>query len=476
MMTITFEPQLKRYRNQVLVFALTVLFFCSSIFSIAQKSPHIAGDIVISTKTGQLTCNLTISELPDLKHRYEILLNKGMNIKFFKDSTGKVLTYSGWYDGKMRRDGQIYKLGMYADTLPLPSKFYISYTGGFPVYTDTLHSFDFKGLIAFNGKTLRAAEQSLWYPVIYDKINDRMLGNVTYDLKVTCTDCSNIYVNGSDPVTSNTAQVSSSIPTPLLLFAGDYSVKKESGLTLLNANISSLEQKVLADIIKSIQEFYVAKLNLPYTQNLVFLEHQPIKPMHPKATWGFATYPTFAIAGKGFNSQIDTKGNRFNDTATHKFYAHELAHYYFGTVLKPNDNLYWFFTESLAEYMSFKATEHFYGDSYQNVYMKIPEEAFANARVIPLNKITHPEQISSFYRYTYAPFLIVGLEKIVGIKKIYSFLREILNEKNTKTNYEYLKQCALKSGISNAEWTQFEEEFINVSNCRDIVLKLSNEK
>ncbi|WP_353550113.1 M1 family aminopeptidase [Sediminibacterium sp. KACHI17] len=475
-MPIQLKKQRKRNKNRVLLFALFVSFFCSNISSIAQQSPHITGDVLISTKTGQLTCNLTISQLPDIKHQYEILLNKGMNIKFFKDSTGKVLTYSGWYDGKMRRDGQIYKLGMYADTLPLPSKFYVSYTGGFPVYTDTLHSFDFKGLIAFNGKTLRAAEQSLWYPVIYDKINDRMLANVTYDLHVKCTDCSNIFMNGSDPVTSNTAQVSSSIPTPLLLFIGDYSVKKESGLTLLNTNISSAEQKVFTSIIKSIQEFYVKKLNLPYTQNLVFLEHQPIKPMHPKATWGFVTYPTFAIAGKGFNSQIDTKTNRFNDTATHKLYAHELAHYYFGTVLMPNDNLFWFFSESLAEYMSFKATEHFYGNSYRRAYMKIPEETFANSRVIPLNKITHPEQISAFYRYTYAPFLIVGLEKIVGINKIYSFLQVILNERNTKTDYEYFKQCALKSGISNAEWTQFEEEFINVTNCKDIVMKLRYDK
>jgi hypothetical protein len=52
------------------------------------------------------------------------------------------------------------------------------------VYTDKLSFIDFKGIIAFNGKTLRAAEQSKWYPVLYDAANDRLIEAYTYSITV----------------------------------------------------------------------------------------------------------------------------------------------------------------------------------------------------------------------------------------------------------------------------------------------------
>lgn len=63
--------------------------------------------------------------------------------------------YSGYYDEKIQGKATAYLPAKDNDTLKLPEKFHISYTGAFPVYSDTLNSLDFKGLIAFNGKTLK---------------------------------------------------------------------------------------------------------------------------------------------------------------------------------------------------------------------------------------------------------------------------------------------------------------------------------
>jgi len=156
------------------------LFLCWVVFatSVCAQSPHIAGKVEIVMSTGQITCDLIVSNIPDLGKDYQILLNKGFNIKAIKNRDNATLAYDGFYNGKMKGEGISY-IPLWKDsTLSNPKQLHITYTGAFPIYKDTLNFIDFKGLIAFNGKTLRAADQSKWYPIIYDVKKDQLIEQI----------------------------------------------------------------------------------------------------------------------------------------------------------------------------------------------------------------------------------------------------------------------------------------------------------
>jgi len=155
---------------------LTLIFGIFYQYNFAQ--PHIEGEVEIDMKLGIIKCDLTLSQLPNLE-AYSILLNKGMNIKYFRDVENNLIEYSGHYDGKSKGEAIKYNLLNIGDSLP--PKFKATYVGAFPVYIDEYNSFDYKGVIAFTEKTLRATEQTKWYPVIYDAQNDRLINSYTYN-------------------------------------------------------------------------------------------------------------------------------------------------------------------------------------------------------------------------------------------------------------------------------------------------------
>jgi len=166
-------------KKSALLFLLTL-----QLIKLHAQTPHLSGKAEIVMATGQITCDFVLSNIPNLGKDYQILLNKGFNIKAIKDSANQTLKYSGFYGGAMRGEGLTYA-PLYKDsTLINPVKLHITYTGAFPIYTDTLNFIDFKGLIAFNGKTMRATDQSKWYPIIYDIKNDRQIEQMTFDIQL----------------------------------------------------------------------------------------------------------------------------------------------------------------------------------------------------------------------------------------------------------------------------------------------------
>lgn len=435
-------------------------------------APHVAGKVNISLQAGTIQCNLRLSQLPPLGKQYKLLLHRGFNIGLLQNDTGKVLKYSGFYDDKLMGEAAAYLPYSGSDTLTLPQNLRLSYTGAFPVYRDTLNSFDFKGMIAFNGKTVRAAEQSKWYPVIYDVKNDRELTEVTYDIDVTCKDCETIYLNGAAAKPGPQAQFKSATPRQLLLFAGNYKVQAFTNSTFLNADLSPDEAEVFNANISDIVSFYQSYLQIPFGERITFLQHQAVEPFGPKRSWGFVTFPTIAVAGKSFKSEINRQTKSFANIYSNYFYAHEMGHYYFGHLLQPNATLKWFFLESMAEFLSIKATEHKYGKKATVKYIAERKDMMKDWKVKPLSQITGTEQIGEGYRYHYAPMILLAMEKRFGSKVVQSFCKEAIKNAGQETNYAFLVKTAKNAGISHGQWLAFETEVINNTDCKDILDRL----
>ena len=62
-----------------------------------------------------------------------------------------------------------------------------------------------------------------------------------------------------------------------------------------------------------------------------------------------------------------------------------MGHYYFGHLLQPNAALKWFFLESMAEFLSIKATEHKYGEGATLKYIAERKTMMKDWKVRPLS-------------------------------------------------------------------------------------------
>lgn len=145
----------------------------------------------------------------------------------------------------------------------MPQRFKVSYVGAFPVYTDSTRLSDWgdwKGNIAFNGKTLRAAEQTAWYPILYDIAQGKTYQNVTYDITIHAADAKAIYLNGCPPQYGQQARFKSDKPFPLLIFAGDFNFRKEQNTYLVNTNLTTKQAQVLDSWFFRIKDYYQKNL------------------------------------------------------------------------------------------------------------------------------------------------------------------------------------------------------------------------
>ncbi|MFC3562519.1 M1 family aminopeptidase [Pedobacter jamesrossensis] len=436
---------------------------------VTAQIPHLSGKVEIVMSTGQISCDFTLTNIPDFGKDYQILLNKGFNIKAIKDSLNNTLSYDGFYNGKMRGEGLIYVPQKGNDVLTNPKKLRIVYTGAFPIYNDTLNFIDFKGLIAFNGKTMRATDQSKWYPIIYDVKGDKQIEQMTYNIEVISKEAKMIFVNGDLPKPGPVANFKSTIAIAPLIFAGDYGVQKTSGALFLNTEMNNKQLNIFEQNIAEMKAYYFKSLEIPYHTKNVFIEHQPVEKFNKGRSWGFVSFPTIAFAGIKLGDMIDEKHSKLKDSTDYPFIAHEIGHYYFGNVLQPNSTLFWFFLESTAEYLSVKASEKKFGKDFATNYFQRKGKELKNFKALPLNKVTDMNQISGTYRYSYGPFLLRGLEQIVGEKQMFKFLKTCLTAKNTPTDYSFFKENALKSGITKKEWDAYEKEFIISENAVSLV-------
>jgi hypothetical protein len=435
--------------------------------------PHLTGEVKISILHGTIESNLEYSNLPKLKN-YSIWLNTGLNVTYFRDAEDK-FNYGSikYYDDEKSSEAFQYYFpegdnkGRF-----LPEKFKINYVGKFPVISDTLKASnrgDWKGNIAFNGKNLRASEQSVWYPILYDIENDISINKVTYDITINCIDCKSIYLNGSSPISGNAGNFKSDKPISMLLFAGLFDFTKNKNTFFINTELNSVQESILGNWTDKIIGFYENKLKIPYGNPITYLYTRPIS---KKNAWMFVTYPTIAIIGQekyNVKSYFVPNTNTLKDSSNIAYFAHELGHYYFGTVVVPNSELRWVFLEGLTEYVALQTVKAVLGEeSYQRKldgYFKDTKDYVPKS----LSTIKNNE-VDETYRYIYVPLLITALEKEIGKEKVWNWLRTVLSvERLAKTDYDFFKSSLIKSGVKESEFKQFEEKYILSENAKENV-------
>ncbi|EHO07557.1 hypothetical protein HMPREF9714_02637 [Myroides odoratimimus CCUG 12901] len=441
---------------------LLVLIFLTSMYSSAQENaPLITGKVNISIKEGTFECDLTLSDIPQLKNYY-IRLNSGMNPLHFRSkepndfliyadksfsdstSTGETLAY---YFADNTKKGKF-----------LPKSLQIRYVGKFPVATDTIENYsreDWKGNIAFNNYSVRAdGNQSGWYPVLYDIDKDKAYDRVKYDIELTCKDCTTLYINGNIPVKSQTHRFKSDVPQELAIFSGDYKYSKVDNTYLLNPDIEESQIKEFGHLIESFKKYYTTNIGIPFEQETVFINTTPTSKNN---SWMFVSYPSIYTIGWG-NNGLKSIFKPKTQNWFRPFIAHELGHYYFGTYKVFNSELGDMMSEGFAEYLSWQLTKDVLGkDIYKGIVSRKIEalDKFKEA-VIPFGKIKSQEEYldRELYVYYYAPLLFEAIRKEIGDKQMWSWLRNILMTKTDFTNYDFL--CStLKETIKDDK--KFEE-------------------
>ncbi len=452
-------------------FNLLYLFFLFQI-NLFGQTPHLNGNLEIDLDAGLIHCDFQISNFPALDNP-ALCLNKGFNIKDLRvDGLSKRYNVD-WgvaFKSPFLREG----LGIapIIDSLKNEQVISLKYVGAFPRYQEDEITAQGDGMsvIAIKNEILRASHQSLWYPVLMDRTTNTVLSKFTYDLSIECTACQSIYLGGSDPQEKNKIHLSSSKPNDLILYAGRFDFKSYGNTFFLNTNLDPASMRTVDQALARIRDYYAGLFGIPYEDPIVLAQIFSIGPANQYENWAFVVYPCIVADLNQLSHQIDSTGNNFKDIEAFRLYSHELAHQYFGLQLK-SDNEYWaFFSESLAEYLSLKAMEEFFSEANYHDYVihrylsgRALERSYVRLDSVQL-------EIDTRRSYRYYPMLMLGLEQCAGKDKTLKFLKYMLhNVQSTDLNYEKFKQEALKSGILESEWEEFESSYVQSDNCLRLV-------
>lgn len=452
--------------------------------TLSAQHPHLAGEIHIDPTRGVINGDMCLSSLPK-REAVSFLLHRGLNIKSVRDARGRTLTYEGHADLKPVGVALQYTIkGLPKDA----QSFCVSYTGAYPVYGDAPNVFDYQEVIAFDGKTVRAAASTRWYPVAYDPVEELAYEEATYRLRVNCSSCAAVYVNGSAPQRRGQVEVASSRPRPLLLYAGDFAVTQVGDTFFVGEEVPAETARAFVAKVSEITRFYERFLSIPYGDSLVFMRVRPIKALRPGQLWGFFSFPTLGVnvdferfvqkAGADEEAELNALINQY----LWGIFAHETAHYYFGTLLPFRGSYAQFFGESTAEYLALKATQQLVGEkAYRERLHAIYTAALDGPPLTPLDQITKQTPMSTDrYRYKYGPLLLAALEREVGRERMGQILASLVKTpKEQPPDYASLRQAALAIGVPQAVWERFERRCVRTpgENCfKELIAPIQPDK
>ncbi|MFD2512440.1 hypothetical protein ACFSRY_01065 [Pontibacter locisalis] len=415
------------------------------------QQPTLKGEINFSVKKGTFEADLVLTDIPKIED-YEILINSGLNIRYFRNIEDDYsYNYKRKYDSKVSYESFLYSLPDNTGKAKfLPEGLRLSYVGSFPVISDTskaANAGDWKGNIAFNGKTIRTdGRQTAWYPILYDVKQDKKYDRVKYDIKINCDDCESIYLNGNVPVRGKTAQFKSDKPTELALFAGDYQFTQIDNSYFLNPDISEEQIKEFGEMTRDYKKFYEKKTGIAYKDNITYIATTPIS---KRNAWFFVSYPTIVSIGHGEDGLkglfSDERKNLFKP-----FIAHELGHYYFGSITEFNSELGDMISETFTEYMACKLTEAYFDKAVYQEKINTKIRNLKEFKAVPFAKVTSEADYGSRerYVYNYGPIILMAIEKEIGEKHMWRWIRTLLETKADFTDYAFL-ESTLRSVVKD---------------------------
>ncbi len=441
--------------------------------------PHIKGVIKVDTDNGLISCDLTIENIPKMED-LTFALNRGMNVKYMKIND-KTVGYNMDF-GIAILNSNLTEARSYVPIIENNDSIKnvrINYTGAFPVYDNNYvnnNYSDSQTTIAFKNRILRASYLTKWYPFIYSRTKNKLISKFTYNLKIIGNKLVNsIYINGLPPHKGNLFEAYSQTPQNLMLYIGDYKFSKVNDTYFLNTSLSKSERIGFDQSLKKIDDYFVSILNANESRQAIVLgQIFSIGRKDEYEDWGFAEYPALITDLLKHSKYINSETKKIEDAAIFRLYAHELAHKYWGLSVYSANNYAGFYSESFAEYFSLKAVEYFLGKEKYEDYLKkryLTQKA-RQTKHIKLTDINEKplKNVNPWYRYY--PMVILGLEQIVGKKRVFNVFKNLLKNTNSSDfDYLYFKDTAVKSGITKKEWERFEDNYVNISNCLDMILR-----
>lgn len=422
--------------------------------------PHVEGHITISIKRGTIECDLILSNMPRLTDYY-LRLNSGMNIRYIKNAEGPAesMTYDkSLQDTLSSGETSAYFVPAYNKSGKyLPHAIHFNYVGMYPVITDTSGAEDWRGNIAFNGTTLRAdGIQSGWCPILYDVKTDKRYEKVTYDLDITCSDCHVIYMNGSQPVANAHAIVKSTLSQDLTLFAGDYRFVAINDYNFLNPDADDQQLGQLAKSLHSYQEYLEKNLGIPYMGKAVYIQTTPVSKHNG---WAYASYPT--IVNVGWEGGLKAIGDKKEGPNLLEYLAHELSHYYFGTVRTFNSELGDMLSEGFAEYLSLNITRTLISDSLYREKLRSKVRAMSNFKPKAIADVHSQSDYENreLFSYYYAPILFLALEKEIGQGKMWEWMKALLQSPTVFTNCSFVEQTLSKTLNDETKFSSLRDKY-----------------
>jgi aminopeptidase N len=247
------------------------------------------------------------------------------------------------------------------------------------------------------------------------------------------------------------------------VLAGKYEVREETreGLTVRVATYAMRNEramKQLANLAFGIIEYYHRFLGpFPFPEfNIIEIN-----------TWGFGQAPPniLFITKEAFNPLMGEENQLFSQGINERF-AHEIAHQYWGQVVKmPSVEEQWL-TESFAEYSAAIFLKDFRGQStYDSLvrHWKSQAASASDASPIPLaNRLRVP---NDFYRqfqlrtgliYDKGAYLLAVLHKELGDETFLTFLKSY--QKSFRWKYGSTKTVAgLLQALTKKDYTPFFE-------------------
>lgn len=451
---------------------LLILLISLSPFIVLGQTPKLTGNIDINLINGQITCDFTLTNLPNLVDP-AISLNRGFNIRDLKFNNSSIDYNIDWgFPGRTTFLSEGIGIIPNVDTILPTSKISISYIGAFPTYNinEETASGDGMSVIAIKNNILRASHQSLWYPILVDRTNNFTITKYEYEINVVCNGCESLYLGGTEPLKARKGNFRSTEPNDIMLYVGEYKFKKSKNTFFLNSKLDKVQADILNSSLDSIKTFYTQILQANFSQPTVLAQIFTIGPKTQYEKWAFVVYPCIVADLNELPRQVNTNTNKISDIITFRIYSHELAHNFFGLKVKA-DNDYWgFYSESFAEYLCLKAIEKFYG---KEKYIEFLNQRYLTANALtkqytPLTNIK--SDIGTNHLYNYYPMLLIGLEQIIGRQRMFQLLAHLVNNtKTTNLNFDTFKKSAMDIGVTIEEWNNFKSNYINTINCLTLV-------
>ncbi|MBH1431253.1 hypothetical protein I5U42_08070 [Stenotrophomonas maltophilia] len=413
------------------------------------STPLTTGSVRLDIASGRVEGDVCVSNRP-AGSLNTFVLNAGLNVARVTDGDGARLDFQGWYAPGVDGEARVYTVAKPSATLC------VQYVGAFPVYARHDAPTDFKGLMAFNGDSTRFTEQSAWLPQAFDPKARVRSSESRYDLQVDCNGCRFLYLNGSPAIEGAQGRFRSEKARPILLFGGSGPITRTAQVTILNETLPTAKVDALSSTVQKVADVHSRYMGVPLADRPTFLRMVTLNQIERDregSEWGFATWPTIAMSGSIGNVADSLLAGGEKADRRVQYIAHEMGHYYFGTLNRPQGPYLWVLLESSAEFLSIKALREITGDDVADRYIARLQSAIDKTdKPLPaFDAIDGNSDLGELYRYGYGPLLLLSLEKQVGEAKMQAFMRGLLAAPSPK-NWAELQGIALKAGIDAKDW------------------------